>query len=274
MGHALHKTSSVPIAKLVTYRNDHPDELHVSPFSGTFFYAFNVIRAPFDDARVRQAFSYALDRDTLTREVSRGAELSASHFLPDGVSDYVSAVPGAQLNLVKTRQLMAEAGYPNGEGFPSVTLLYNTSENHRVMSEAVQQMWQQALGVDVRLENQEWKVYLDNMNLGNFDLCRAGYIVAPNDPSSFLKVMSTGHGFNISGWSDALFDSLLEQSLEELNPTNRSALFARMQQRMIDEMPIAPVYHYTNKYLLRPEVRHWTDNMIAEFPLREARLDP
>ncbi len=270
----LHRTSTVPIAKIETYQQERPDELHIIPFSGTYYYAFNVTRPPLDDPRVRQALAYAVDRKAIVREVSRGGEEPAGHFLPDNVSGYVSPVPGIDLNLDKARQLLADAGYPGGEGFRPITLLYNSSENHRVMAEAVQQMWRRELGIDVRLENQEWKVYLDNMHLGNFDLARAGYIVAPDDPTRFLEGMRTGHGFNISKWSDPEYDAWLAESLSTVDTATREALFARMQQRLIDAMPIAPIYHYTNKYLLRPEVKHWSDNMLAEYPLREVVLDP
>jgi oligopeptide transport system substrate-binding protein len=270
----LHRTSSVPKSKLDVYRSERPSELRIAPQSGTYYYAFNVKRPPFDDVRVRRALALAVDRSAITREVTQAGEIPARHFTPDGISDYVSPVPGVSFDLDTARQLLAEAGYPAGANFPEVTLLYNTAENHRVIAEAVQQMWRKNLGIEVQIENQEWKVYIDNMHLHNFDFCRAGYIVAPDDPTRFLEGFRTGHGFNISGWSDADYDQLLAASLAETQVEKRFQLFAEMEAKLMAEMPVMPIYHNTTSYLLRPEVKNWTDNLLGEFPLREARLEP
>ncbi len=216
----------------------------------------------------------SIDREALTREVTRAGEQPAGHFVPPGVSGYYSEVPGARYDLDRAKALLAEAGFPNGEGFPTLTLLYNTAENHRIIAEAVQQMWRKGLGIDIQMENQEWQVYLDSMHRHNFDITRAAYIVAPDDPTRFFEGHRTGHGFNISGWSDEFFDTRLEQSLDETDPAQRAVLFGQMEARMMEEMPIAPIYHYTMKYLIRPEVKNWTDNMIQDLPLRDARLEP
>lgn len=270
----LHRTSNVPVNKIETYRKERPDELRIAPFSGTYFYSFNTTRPPLDDARVRRALAMAIDREAITREITRAGEQPAHRFTPDGISGYVSTVPGVSLNLVKARELLAEAGFPGGQGFPPITLLYNTSENHRVIAEAVQQMWRRELGVDIQLENQEWKVYLDSIHLGNFDISRNAYIVAPDDPTRFLESTRTGHGFNVAGWSNAEYDRLLAASLDEVEPAKRWKIFTAMEELLFEEMPIAPVYHYTNKYLIRPEVKNWTDNMLNTYPLREVLLEP
>ena len=135
-------------------------------------------------------------------------------------------------------------------------------------------MWRKNLGIEVQIENQEWKVYLDNMHLHNFDFCRAGYTVAPDDPTRFLEAMRTGHGFNISAWSDPEYDAWLRKSLADPDPESRAKIFSQMEQRLNETMPVMPVYHNTNSYLLRPEVKNWTDNMLNLFPLRETRLEP
>ena len=186
----------------------------------------------------------------------------------------LSTVEDMTLELDRARALLTAAGYPGGDGFPPLTLLYNTAENHRTIAEAVQQMWQRELGVDIQLENQEWRVYIDNTHNGNFDICRNGYVVAPNDPTSFLQSLTTGHGFNVSKWSNATYDKLYTASLEELDSAKRAKIFHHMEKLAFDEMPVAPIYHYTNKYLIRPEVKNWTDNMFNIFPLREVRLEP
>ena len=270
----LHRTSSVPKTKLDVYRADHPDELRIAPQSGIYYYAFNVKRPPFDDARVRRALALSIDRSAITREVTRAGESPARHFTPAGISGYRSTVPGVSFDLTTAQRLLAEAGYPEGVNFPKVTLLYNTADNHRVIAEAVQQMWRKNLGIEVQIENQEWKVYINNMHLHNFDLCRAGYIVAPDDPTRFFEAFRTGHGFNITSWSDEDYDRLLQESLDETVPIKRAQLFAAMEEKLTAEMPVMPIYHNTTSYLLRSEVKNWTDNLLGEFPLREARLEP
>lgn len=270
----LHRTSNVPITKIEAYQRDEPELLRIAPFSGTYYYAFNLKRPPLDDARVRRALAMAIDREAITREVTRAGEQVAAHFLPPGVSGYYSEVPGARLDLDAARELLAEAGYPDGEGFPTLTILYNTAESHQTIADAVQQMWRQGLGIDVQMENQEWQVYVDSMHRHDFDIARAAYVVAPDDPTRFFEGQTTGHGFNISSWSDPIYNERFQQALDETDPAARTELFAEMEERLIAEMPIAPVYHYTNKYLIRPEVKNWTSNMIDEFPLREVRLEP
>jgi oligopeptide transport system substrate-binding protein len=270
----LHRTVNVPVNKIDTYRRERPDELRIAPFSGTYYYSFNTRRPPLDDARVRRALAMAIDRAAITREITRAGETPAHRFTPDGVSGYHSTVPGVSIDLEQARKLLAEAGYPGGEGFPSITLLYNTAENHRVIAEAVQQMWRRELGVDIQLENQEWKVYLDSIHLGNFDISRNAYIVAPDDPTRFLESTRTGHGFNVAGWSNADYDRLLRAALDEVVPEKRWQIFTAMEELLFDEMPVAPIYHYTNKYLIRPEVKNWTDNMLNTYPLREVVLEP
>ena len=270
----IHRTVNVPVNKIDTYRRERPDELRIVPFSGTYYYSFNTRRPPLDDARVRRALAMAIDRVAITREITRAGEQPAHRFTPDGISGYTSTVPGVSLNLKRARELLSEAGYPGGEGFPPVTLLYNTSENHRVIAEAVQQMWRRELGVDIQLENQEWKVYLDSIQLGNFDISRNAYIVAPDDPTRFLESTRTGHGFNVAGWSNPAYDSMLNAALDEVVPEKRWAIFTEMEELLFQEMPVAPIYHYTNKYLIRPEVKNWTDNMLNTYPLREVVLEP
>lgn len=270
----LHRTNAVPVQKIDTYRRERPEELHIAPYSGTYYYCFNTLRPPFADARVRRAFALALDREAITRDIARGGEQPAARFTPDGVAGYQSSAPGVRLDAGEARRLLAEAGYPEGAGFPEVTLLYNTADNHRVIAEAAQQMWKRVLGVEVRLENQEWKVYLDSTHLGNFDLCRAGYIVAPDDPTRFLEAFRTGHGFNHAQWSDSRYDELLRAALEETDPVARREIFTALEERLNEAMPVSPIYHYTNSYLLRPEVKNWTDNLLDNFPLREVRLEP
>lgn len=270
----LHVSLNLPISKIETYQRERPDEINITPASNIYYYAFNLNRPPLDDPRVRTALALAIDREAITRDVTRAGEQVARHFVPPGISGYYSKVPGVSLDLDRARALLAEAGFPGGSGFPTLTLLYNTAESHKTIAEAVQQMWRSGLGIDIQLENQEWQVYVDSMQRHDFDISRATLGMAPNDPTNYLEIQSTGHGFNISDWSDPEFDSLLDQAFLETDPAARQDLFAKMEQRLIAAMPIAPIYHGTNISVVRPEVKNWTENMIQILPLRETSLVP
>lgn len=268
----LHKTERVPLSKLDTYRKEAPELLHIHPYSGVYFYNFNVKVEPFTDVRVRRALAMAVDRQTLVDKVTRAGETPAYHFTPEGIGGYVSEAR-TRYDLEAARALLAEAGYPGGKGFPTFTLLYNTAENHRVIAEVIQQTWKRELGIDVKLENQEWRVYLDSMDSGRYQLCRAGVIMEPYDPSQFLSVFTGSSGFNRTGWSDPEYDRLYEEVMNTADETRRLALMQRMEAILTDAMPILPIYYYTNQYLMDKRVRGWADNLLALGPFERVWLD-
>ncbi len=268
----LHETDKVPLSRLDYYRREAADRLRIAPYSGVYYYNFNVNQAPFNDVRVRQALAMAVDREAIVRNVTRAGEKPAYHFTIEGIDGYVSEAR-TRLDFDEARRLLAEAGFPGGRGFPEVTLLYNTAENHRVIAEVVQQTWRTELGIDIRLENQEWRVYLDSMQSGNFQLCRAGLIMDPFDASQFLKVFTAGGGFNRTGWSDPEYDRLYEEVMHTADRAKREALMQRMERILTDAMPILPVYYYTRPYLLDPRVRGWADNLLGLAPYERAWLD-
>jgi len=268
----LHKTEKVPLSRLDFYRREESGRLRIHPYSGVYYYNFNVNREPFTDVRVRQALAMAVDREAIVRNVTRAGETPAYHFTIEGVGGYVSEAR-TRLDFAEARRLLAEAGYPGGRGFPPITLLYNTAENHRVIAEVVQQTWKVELGIDIRLENQEWRVYLDSMQRGQYQICRAGLIMEPFDPSQFLKVFTRNSGFNRTGWSDPEYDRLYEEVMNTADETRRLALMQRMERILTDAMPILPVYYYTKPYLMDPRVRGWTDNLLGLAPFEQAWLD-
>lgn len=267
----LHKTERVPLTKIATYRRDAPDKLHIHPYSGVYYFNFNVKQPPFDDVRVRRALAMAVDRESLVKNVTLAGEIPAYHFTPEGISGYVSRAR-TRLDFDEARRLLAEAGYPGGKGLPPITLLYNTAENHRVIAEAIQQKWKRELGIDIKLENQEWKVYLDNMQNGFYQICRAGLIMEPYDPSQFLRVFTSDSGFNRTGWANAEYDRLYQEVMRTPDQAQRLELMQRMEEILTDEMPILPVYYYTNQYLLDPGVQGWVDNLLALGPFDQVWL--
>jgi oligopeptide transport system substrate-binding protein len=267
----LHKTERVPLTKIAVYQKEAPQLLHIHPYSGVYYYSFNVKKPPFDDVRVRRALAMAVDRVNLVKNVTRAGEIPAYHFTPEGIGGYVSQ-SRTKLDFDEARRLLAEAGFPGGKGLPPITLLYNTAENHRVIAETLQQVWKRELGIELILENQEWKVYLDNMDARNYQICRSGVIMDPYDPSQFLRVFIKNSGFNRTNWSDPEFDRLYEEVMRTPDQAKRLELMQQMEKILTDAMPILPIYYYTEQYLMDPSVHGWADNLLAQGPFDQVWL--
>ena len=268
----LHKTSKLPLAKIETYRRENPEVLRIAPWSGTYYYTINIEKPPFDDARVRHAFSMTVDRESITKNISLAGEKPAYHFTPDGTGGYVSE-SNVTYDPPKARELLAEAGYPGGAGFPNVTLIYNTLESHRTIAEAVQQMWKRELDVDIQLQNMEWGVYLDRVHSGDYQIARRGVIVEPFDPWLFLRAFVTDHGFNDSQYSDPKYDALIEKIFNTADRDERMALCQKAEAMLLDALPLIPIYFYSNAYLLDTSVKGWSDNLYDRQPLAQAWLE-
>src|SRR5215469_9262447 len=148
----LHATYTLPLAKIDYYKEHYPDLLHIEPYLGNYFYRINVTKPPFNDKRVRQALAMTIDREAIVKTVTRGGQLPAFNLTPPGTAGYTCRTLLHE-NDEEARRLLAEAGYPDGKGFPTIELLFNTLESHRTIAEAIQQMWKTKLGIDVRLVN-------------------------------------------------------------------------------------------------------------------------
>lgn len=267
----LHMTNGLPLSKVRRYREANAPELYNEPFFGSYYYVFNCEREPFTDPRVRRALSLVIDREGLSRYVLGAGQKPAASIVPIGTANHKG---GAALSgtLEEARELLAQAGYPDGEGFPQVSLLYNTSENHKLLAEAVQQMWLDALGIRVQLINQDWKVYLNSRSNGDYDIARGSWIGDYNDPTTFLNLFATHSGTNWSNWSDAQFDALLTQAAKEQDTELRADILKQAEQRLLDSAPLIPLYYYVSTYLLSPAVEGWHPNMLDRHPYTAVRL--
>jgi len=265
-GGQLHITSSIPQHLLGKYIKEQPPEFRNHLYLGTYYYGFNTAKKPFDDPRVRKALSLAIDRKRIVENVVEGGQQPAYSFIPPGANGYY---PDAQIqeDIEEAKRLLAEAGYPNGEGFPDAEILYNTSESHKKIAEAIQQMWRARLGIHVQPVNMEWKVYLDTRDQGDYQICRAAW-VGGVDMSGYLDIFETHSGNNDSNWGNAEFDALIERGNRTMDPEQRIKIFQDAERILIDEMVVAPMYHYTYNYLVDPRVEGWTDSAIDRRPLK------
>lgn len=267
----LHVTSMVTPNKFDVYQRENPEILQNADYLGTYYYRLNTTRPPFDDARVRKAFALALDREDLVRNVVRMGRKPASHFTPPDTAGYTCAHT-VGYDVAEARRLLAEAGYPGGQGFPDVTLLYNTSESHKEIAETAQAMWSQALGVDVTLRNQEWKVYLESMTQLDYDIARSAWVGDFVDPITFLECFTTDNGNNRTGWSSSAYDALIAEAVRTADREARFAALQKAEAILLDELPVIPVYFYTNAWLQAPEVQGLEHNLLGYISFKRIRL--
>jgi len=269
----LHITGTVPVERIAHYQQHNPDALHLEPYLGTYYYLLNTRRPPLDNPQVRRALALAIDREQITRAITRAGEPPAYHFTPPGTGGYTAK---ARLSGTtdEARALLAAAGFPGGQGFPALTILYNTADTHARIAEAIQQMWLRELGIQVQLANMEWKVYLDATQSGQYDIARAGWIGDYLDPETFLNLWVTDGGNNRTGWSHPGYDAHIRTAATTTNPTNRLEAFQAAEQILIAEMPVIPLYFYRSKSLMHPAVQGYTPNLLNHYHWKSIHLSP
>jgi oligopeptide transport system substrate-binding protein len=248
-------------------------ESYVTPYLGTYYIRFNVTKPPVNDVRVRKALSVAVDRESLTKFVTKAGEIPTSAFVPAGMRGY-EGVKSLGFDMAAAKKLLTEAGYQDGKGFPKVELLYNTNELHRVVTQAVQQMWKENLGIHVDLVNVEWKVYLARQNSLDYQISRAGWIGDYVDPNTFLDLWVTGGGNNQTGWSNERYDDLIGQAACRIvNPKDRMRALQEAEKILVvDDLPIMPLFTYVNKGMLGRRVKGWYPNILDMHPLKYISL--
>ena len=270
----LHVTQGIPLGKIPNYRAVQNSPYVQAPYLGTYYYLINTKKPPVDDVRVRRALSYAIDRDTLTRTVLRDTAIPAYSITPPDTLGY-NPPKLFSFDPEQARALLAEAGYPDGQGWPGLEITYNTNEDHRKIAVAVQQMWKDELGIDVSITNQEWKVYLNTVSQGEFQVARRGWIGDYVDANNFLDLFLANGGNNNTGYANAEFDDIiLNQAPKAASREERYQLFFQAETMMMQEMPIIPFYTYTSKRLIHPSVNGIYPNLMDSLNLKYVRLDP
>ncbi len=269
----LHVTGGMPINKIAVYQTEKNPALCVQPYAGTYYYRFNTTKPPFNDVRVRRAFALALNREEITKNVTKGGEAPAAALTPPGLAGYTCshAMPYAP---DEARKLLADAGYPGGQGLAPVELLYNTSEGHKLIAEAIAEMWKRELGVTVALLNQDWKVYLSSVDNLDYQVARSSWIADIMDPVNFLECFITNGGNNRTGWSSPQYDALLQRAAQSPDPAQRFALLDQAEGILLDEAPILPIYTYTRKFLKSPDVKGWESNILDLIAFKHVWLEP
>jgi oligopeptide transport system substrate-binding protein len=221
-------------------------------FRGNYV-GFNVKKAPFNNPLVRRAFSAAIDRATLA-ELIQGAGVPTTSWIPQGMLGYDSGI-GIKLNPDQAREWLAQAGYPNGNEFPRVVFLYPDLGNNRIVAEALQSMWKRYLGVEVELQNQEWKIYLSTLDTDPPPVFRASWGADFPDPHNFMSMFECNSGNNRTRWCNHAYDELVRKAAEEENPQKRVALYGEAQKILTEtDVPIAPTLISIQQSMVKPYV--------------------
>ena len=237
---------------------------------GTYFYRFNCTHGALADRRVRRALAMGLGREAVIERAARGGQAPARTFVPT-MRGYRQP-PGLVEDVAEARRLLAEAGYPAGEGLPELTILVNKSgEAHVPISEIIQEQWRERLGVRTRIEQVEWKVFLDRVHALDFDIARAGWFGDYVDPNTFLDMFVTGGGNNDTGWSNEAYDRLIEEAANETAPGARVQRLAEAEALLLAEAPIVSIYFHTTMTLVRPGLEGVEPNLLNRIDFARLR---
>jgi oligopeptide transport system substrate-binding protein len=241
------------------------EEFFIQGQLGTYYISFNVQKPPLDDPKVRRALMLAIDRVYICEQIGQAGQQPAGAFVATGLSDADPTKEFREVggdyydpydyegNLEEAKRLLAEAGYPNGEGLPTMEYLYNESTGHQLIGEAIQSMWKE-IGVNIELASQEWNTFLDTRKNGEYQIARNGWLGDYNDPISFLDMWVTGSGNNDAQWSNAEYDALISQVKASSDREERMKLMHQAEDIIFEEAMLAPIYYYVDIYLKSPKL--------------------
>ena len=259
---------TVPSGQYLRLKEEYPNQATSFPRLCNYYMTFNLSPSgpeAFKDVRVRHALAYAIDRSVITEKILQAGQINAFTFTPGATAGFdVPAVAFGQMSQdernAKAQELMAEAGY--GPDNPlSFEYLYNTSEGHKKIAIAAQQMWKETLGANATLANQEWKTFLKTRGGQGFELARGAWCGDYNEASTFLDLLSTPSGYNDGKFSNAEVDQLM---LEARTMSDASANYTRVEEILANEMPVIPIYHYAGVFMLKTNVKGWPYNNVEQ----------
>lgn len=249
---------TVPVNQFALLKKTMGSQLNVAPQLATYYYELNTTKPPFNDPRVRRALNMGLDKDIIADKVmGQGQRPAWLISQPDigGVTlkqpDYASWPRDKRI--AEAKKLLNEAGF--NESHPLVfNLLYNTSETHQRIAIAASSMWKKNLGVEAKLQNQEWKTMLDTMHTHNFDAVRYAWIADYDDAASFLNNFRTGDSENTSQYSNPAYDKALHDAAKAADTAARGKFYQQAEDLLAEDVPAIPVYHYVRTHLVKPWV--------------------
>jgi oligopeptide transport system substrate-binding protein len=271
---------SVPTAEIPRLIAEDPN-FFVFPLLGTYYYNFNMDLDIWQDPLVRQALTLSIDREQIT-EVLASGQVPAAGFVPPGFPDHMGrdffetagtyGISTDDSQFARAQELLAEAGYPGGEGFPVFELMYNTSEGHKLVAEMVQEMWKTNLGIEITLANQEWAVFQETRKQGDYQIARGGWLTDFLDPSGLLAIFEDGNAYNDPNYNNPAYNDAMARALAATNDRDHYEALYEAQEILMTDLPIIPVYHYTDTMLSSPQVQGWERSQLGGVDFRYATV--
>lgn len=249
---------NLPIELFKKLQRDNPKELRIDPYLCTYYYEINNQKAPFTDPRVRAALKLGLDRDIMVNKVLAQGQQPAWSYTPPAIDGTILTRPewiswSQEKRNEEAKKLLEEAGYTSDKPL-TFELLYNTSDLHKKLAIAAASIWKKNLGVNVKLNNQEWKTFLDTRHQGNFEVARTGWCADYNEPTSFLNTMLSGSSNNTSHYKSPDYDKVIATAMATGDDKTRSSAYTQAEQILDKDSVIVPVFYYTNTRLVKPYV--------------------
>ncbi|MDY0257752.1 peptide ABC transporter substrate-binding protein [Gudongella oleilytica] len=275
----LHFLPDVPPAEVATLIAESSD-FYVFPLLGTYYYNFNMDLPMFQDVRVRKALNLAIDRELIVETLGAG-QVPAAGFVPPGFLDHEGndffeksgtyGIASDDSKIAEAQALLAEAGFPGGAGFPEFTIMYNTGAGHQQVAELVQEMLKTNLGITTKLENQEWAVFQDTRKEGDYEVSRGGWLTDFMDPMGLLAIFTTENAYNDPNYNNEEYDTLLSTAAKTRGAEHFEALYAA-QEILMSELPIIPVYHYSDVMLVSPKLQGWDRSVLGTVDFSTASI--
>lgn len=245
--------------------------LQILPQLGTYYLDLLNTKAPFDNPKVRKAVALAIDRNYIVEKVTKGGQIPATGYVPFGIADvkqspdfrttggdfYSVKSEDLDKNITEAKKLLAEAGYPDGKGFPKVTYGINTGGNHQVIAEAIQQMLKKNLGIECEIQAQEWNVFQQSRKDGVFNMDRNAWIGDYMDASTFLDMFTSKNGQNNSKYNNPAYDKAISDARAETDPAKRIQLYHDAEKLIMDDMGIVPIYFYTDPVEISKDLQNY-----------------
>lgn len=266
----LHYVSRLPALEIDRLKNN--PAYKNSPYLRGYYYGFNITKPPFNDVRVRRAFAHAIDRTQIT-SLLKGGQIPTTSWVPKGMLGYEPSI-GLKFDVKKAKELLAEAGYPDGKGFPSITFMFDTRDDNKLIAERLQAMWKKNLGIDLRVQNEDWKVYLSRLRSDAPPMYRLGWGADYPDPDNFLNLFTSYSGNNYTRWKNKDYDALIEKAASEATPAKRVAIYKKAQQLLTEEdTVIIPLFIDAINVLISPQAKNVELNAMDLLKLNRVTVD-
>jgi oligopeptide transport system substrate-binding protein len=254
-------------------------QVHVAPYLGSYFYGYNLTRAPFaGQAALRRALSMVVDRELIASKLLNGLAVASNHLVPPGIAGYQVQQPEwvawpLARRVSEAQRLLAVAGYTEARPL-EVEIRYNTQDDNKRIAVVIAAMWKQRLAVRARLVNEEWKVFLQNRRARRVTQAfRNTWIADFDDPVGFLDLFRRAHPRNDSGYDNPAYDAALDVAAAESDAGRRATQLEAAERTLLDDAAILPIYTYTSKHLVSPRVLGWQDNRLDWHYTKDLRLD-